>query len=238
MLLDLLRTDNYVSFNKRLAHIIGLEQSIYVNQIINIMGKAQKKNKVYKDGFIKLDRKYIFEQTTLTIEEQLKLDKSLVNIKLLEVDFDDNDLIKVDTQLLADITSNEDVSINTDLSSIIQGNTKLDTRTKNLLRCDNLSRFIDTNNSELTHSLQDWIMALIENNKPVNKTTVTKFQDDLFNYTQGKLSDALELVKIATINAYKEFSWCIKIFEKEKTIKLNNEPKEVAKEENLSSIVF
>ncbi len=234
MLLDLLRTDNYVSFNKRLAHIIGLEQSIYVNQIINIMGKAEKKDKVYENGFIKLDRQYIFEQTTISVERQLTLDKGLKDIKLLESDFEDPDLLKIDTQLLADLTSNEDVNINTDFSSILQNNKKLDTRTKNLLRLDNYSRFIDTNNIELTHALKDWIMSLLESNKPVNKNVVVKFQDDLFNYTQGKLQDALALVRIATNHAYNTFSWCTKEFVQQKKEK----PKSVAKKENLSNKVY
>ena len=234
MLLDLLRTDNYVSFNKRLAHIIGLEQSIYVNQIINIMGKAEKKDKVYENGFIRLDRQYIFEQTTITLEKQLELEKGLKEIKLLETDFEDPDLLKIDTQLLADLTSNEDVSINTDFSSILQNNKRLDTRTKNLLRLDNYSRFIDTNNIELTHALKDWIMSLLEGNKPVNKNVVIKFQDDLFNYTQGKLQDALDLVRIATNHAYNTFSWCTKEFVQQKKEK----PKSVAKKENLSDKVF
>jgi len=238
MLLDLLRTDNYVSFNKRLAHIIGLEQSIYVNQIINIMGKAEKKNKIYENGYVKLDRKYIFEQTTLTIERQLELDNSLMNIRLMVKDFEDNDLLKIDTQLLADITTNDDVKVSDNLSQIIKKNTKLDKRTKNLILVENLSKYIDTSNVELDKALREWILALIEGKKLINSATITKFQDDLFNYTQGKLVDALELVQIATANAYREFSWCVGIFEKNKATKLKNKPKEVATKENLSSKVF
>ena len=79
---------------------------------------------------------------------------------------------------------------------------------------------------------------MLEAKKLINSAIITKFQDDLFNYTQGKLVDALELVRIATINAYKEFSWCSKIFERDKVEKLKNKPKEVATEENLSSKVF
>ena len=234
MLLDLLRTDNYVSFNKRLAHIVGLEHSIYLNQIINIMGKAQKKNKVFKDGYIKLDRKYIFEQTTLTIERQLEIDNSLVNIKLLVKDFEDPDLLKIDTQLLADITSNEDVKLNSDLSKMIGKNTKLDKHTKDLILLENFSRYLDTGNEELTKALKGWILSLIENKKPVNSSIINKFQDDLFNYTQGKLKDALALVNIATLNAYREFSWCIRLYQQEKQLM----PKQVASEEKLSSKVF
>lgn len=238
MLLDLLRTDNYVSFNKRLAHIIGLEQSIYVNQIINIMGKAEKKNKVYENGYVKLDRKYIFEQTTLTIERQLELDNSLINIRLMIKDFEDNDLLKIDTKLLADITTNDDIKINDNLSQVIKKNTKLDKRTKELIIAENLSKYIDTSNDELDKALKGWILAMLEAKKLINSAIITKFQDDLFNYTQGKLIDALELVRIATVNAYKEFSWCSKIFERDRVEKLKNKPKEVATEENLSSKVF
>ena len=114
MLLDLLRTDEYVSFNKKLAHIIGLESAIYINQVINIMGKAIKKDKLVDGGYIIIDRKYIYDQTTLDEDKQLKLEEKLIKLKLIVRDVENPNQIKVDIQLLADITTNDNVKINND----------------------------------------------------------------------------------------------------------------------------
>ena len=41
MLIDLIRTDNYVSFNVQLAHIVGLHAAIYLSELLNINSKAE-----------------------------------------------------------------------------------------------------------------------------------------------------------------------------------------------------
>ncbi len=209
MLLDLLRTDNYVSYNKHLAHIIGLERAIYVNQIINIMGKAIKKNKIVNDGFIKLDRDYIFEQTTFDVDKQLSLEENLIGIEVLIRDKDNPNLVKIDTQLLANITTNEDVSINMDISKIVNKKTKSTKETKNVVIAENLSRYVNTGNLKLDLALKDWILACLNKYGNINQQLIKLFQDDLFKLSNGRIDVALKLVEIATAYSYRECKWAL-----------------------------
>ena len=58
MLLDLLSLDNYVSYNIKVAEILGLHAAIYLSELMNINDKAIRKSKT-KDNFFTVDRKYI-----------------------------------------------------------------------------------------------------------------------------------------------------------------------------------
>lgn len=239
MLLDLLRTDNYVSFNKKLAHTVGLEQAIYINQIINIMGKAIKKNKIYNDGYVKLDRKYVFEQTTLTIERQLEIENSLVATQLIIRDFDNSDMIKVDTQLLADITSCDNVEINEKISKKVIKNTKETKKQKQICIFNSLTTYVDNGDAQLDKCICDWIRTIVvDRGLPLNKEAVIKFQNDLFDYSKGELKKAIDIVNIAVTSQYKECQWAIKKYERDNIEKLHSQPKETATKEKLANIKF
>ena len=93
MLINFLSTDNYNSFNIELAHLIGLQEAIYLNELININQKAVRKNKI-EDNYFLVDRKYIESRTTLNIDEQREIDQALQTCNLIEVK--DKDYISVD----------------------------------------------------------------------------------------------------------------------------------------------
>ena len=65
MLIDLLCTDNYVSFNINIAKVMGLNYAIYISELLNISNKATAKKKLL-DGKFKVDRDYIANRTTNT----------------------------------------------------------------------------------------------------------------------------------------------------------------------------
>ena len=92
MLLDLLSMDNYVSYNIKVAEILGLHPAIYLSELMNINDKAIKKSKT-KENYFTVDRSYITRRTTLSKEEQLKIDKQLFEIGLLKPNSDCKDSI-------------------------------------------------------------------------------------------------------------------------------------------------
>ena len=71
MILDLLSSDMYVSYNVQIANKIGLEEAIYISELININRKAIQKNKI-EDGYFNIDRKYITNRTTFKLEKQIE----------------------------------------------------------------------------------------------------------------------------------------------------------------------
>lgn len=216
MFLDLLKTDNYISFNKRLAHIIGLKESIYVSQIINIMDKAQKKNKLYDNDFIKLDRNYMYEQTTLTIEEQLKIDEKLMAINLIIRDFDNPDLLKVDIELVISIVSTNDFKAIEKISNKVSANKRVDKKTKMHYVAQNLYRYVNTGNDDLNKAMYKWIDAILDTKGAVlNSVSINLFITELNQYTRGNLPLALKLVEIGTAFNYRDFTWVAKRYEQD-----------------------
>lgn len=235
MILDLLRTDNYASYNIKLSHILGLKESVYINQIINIMGKAIKKDKIIDDGFVKLDRTYIFNQTTINLEEQLKIDEQLLRIGLLVRNFDNPDLLKIDTEMLASITSCDDITKLEKLSKKVGKSTKINKETKDYYNIEKLKSYINCDNSSLVESLGGWIESIIKEKKSyLNFPIIQKFQKDLFNYSKGNLDVALDVVNLATLYGYRECSWAIALYEKNRINSKASSVKETASSERLS----
>ena len=76
MLIELLSMSNYVNFNVKLAHILGLNTAIYLSQIMDINEKAIRKDKVDKN-FFTIDRNYITSRTTIAEKEQKEIENNL-----------------------------------------------------------------------------------------------------------------------------------------------------------------
>ena len=55
MLIELLSTSNYVSYNTKLAQLLGLHASIYLSELMSINDKAIRKDKTSESSFV-LDR--------------------------------------------------------------------------------------------------------------------------------------------------------------------------------------
>ena len=82
MLIELLSYDNSLSFNIKLAHMIGLQGAVYIAILIEINSKAYRKGVLEDDYFI-VDRNWVTDKTTISEVEQLKLDQALSKLKLL-----------------------------------------------------------------------------------------------------------------------------------------------------------
>ncbi len=239
MLLDLLKTDNYIMFNKKLAHTIGLNESIYVNQLLNITGKAIQKEVVFEDGYFKLDRKYIYEQTTLTTQQQLEIDSKLMSINLLTKNFESPDLMKLNLELLANITTNENVELNEKIKESIKRDRSKEKEAKEYYVIQKLCKNIQSGDVKVDDALEGWIKALVMNKGTVilNSTIVETFKRDVFEYSKGNIDVALAVINKATVYLYRECSWAIKKYESDKSLMRNN-VKEIATRDSVGKIKF
>ena len=236
MLLDMLSSDEYINFNKKLAHILGLEDAIYVQQLLTINKKAMRKDKLVNGDFIKIDRNYIYEQTTLTIEKQIKIDINLQKHGVIEKDFDDNDLIKLDTNKLANIITSDNDTMYEELQNITTKQIRVDKNTKQNAMQSKLYNYVNTGNDSLNDSLYGWINSCVKGKGVyLNKQLVEKFQKDLYAYCKGNLEIGLEIVNIATMYSYRDCSWAIRVYERDVKEK---QPKDTATKETLLNKVF
>lgn len=224
MLLDLMNSENYISFNIELAHKVGLESAVYCAELLNIYKKAYNKKKLIDNEYIKLDRNYIYNKTSLLTEDQLRCDLNLIKINVIKKNVDNPDIIKLDIQLLASIISSDDVKLKENIKELV---TKKSPRglkeSSRQYMISELKNSIVCSNYELLTALRGWVDGVYANPKGfLSKQSIKLFQDTLNNYTQGDLDLALRIVNIATIQGYRDCQWAINSYEEDLKIKKKN----------------
>lgn len=224
MLLDILNRNDYISFNITMAKIFGLQAAIYFSELVNIYQKAVNKNKLIDSAYFKLDRKYMLNRTTISLEDQIQIDNKWMTHKLIEKYNDNPDILKLNINLFISILANEDISVLNDLSKQLNiKNKNVEKETKKQAIIKNLKDSIVCSNYELLTALRNWVDTIM--NKPngfLSKNIIVTFQKTLDTYTKGNLDLALRLVEIATIQGYKDCSWAINIYEKDLKFKDSN----------------
>lgn len=218
MLTDLLCSDNYVNFNIKLAHTIGLHSAIYINELLNISQKATKKKKLTND-FMTVDRDYIQQRTTLIPEEQITIDQKLTKIGVIEISLDSPDMIKLNIDTLTNIAIDDDAKLLgkvaklTTVKSVTTPGAKLSMRQRNIMA---LKDNIVCSNDELLQAYKDWIDGVYANPKGfLSAKAIAIFQKGVDDFAKGDLDLALKIVEIATVNGYRNVDWAINVFQKD-----------------------
>ena len=205
----------YVSYNVRLAHILDLQCSIYISELININRKAIEKDKLKEGGFFKLDRNYIETRTTLKREDQKEIDARLKSIKLISIG-ESSDLLKLNMDTLTSIMLGEKELVATVVQSAKRGRPS-----KQEIVVKALKGNIETTNQELKHAYEDWIDAVCAKQGWMTKVHVIEGEKAINTYNKEKdLDIALDILKIATLGGFRDMEWAIKDYEKK--FKSNN----------------
>lgn len=204
MLLDLLSSDNQMSFNIKLAHMISLQGAVYVSTLISINSKAFRKQ-VIQDGYFSVDRKWITYKTTLSVEEQLKLDDALSKLNIIIVDKDNCDKLKLDINILANYVTEETIS-EKDVKQIVCKNLNSPNSAMEV-QLVKLKKYITTTNSELRDAYSRWIETILRKYGWMSAQAVIKGQSVVDKFANHNLDKALELIHIADINGYRDMSW-------------------------------
>lgn len=208
MLFELLATDMYISYNIKLAKIIGVLPAIYMSELININRKAIEKNKLKDNNYFKINREYIEERTTITKADQKDLDITLNSINLISIG-ETSDLLKVNMDVLTSLILGEQKIV----TDITQPKQKRATKQEMVIRA--LRANIETTNPELKQSYEDWIDSVCAKQGWMTKIHVVEGQKVLNEYNKDKDLDlALTILKIATLGGYRDINWAINEFEK------------------------
>lgn len=242
MLTELFSTNNYISFNIKVAEVLGLHTAIYVSELININNKALHKNKINEAGYFKVDRKYITSRTTLPADEQKQIEDKLVEIQILQIDPNDRDAFKIDINNLANIAISDDVKFLKDVSKIT-ANAKQPKKTKRQSYIEVLKDCAAHENAELNQAYMDWVDGVYANPKGfLSPKSVKVFKETVDNFAQGNLDLALKIIDIATINGYRDATWAINVFNRDFAAEFNRKyrmnPPATQKKQKLSDEVF
>lgn len=214
MFIDLLNTENYVQFNVKTANIFGLHTAIYLQLLLSVFEKAQRKNKLI-DGYVKLDRSYVTSLTTLSANEQMSIDKQLIQSKVIEK-LDDN-LIKLDVDMYASLISDDDVARVKKLASSVKTKDEQKVAKKAKL-IENLKKHIQCSNTKVYVALSNWIDAIMSI-RALSAQAVDIFQDKLYEYTKGDADMAVAIINIAIAQCWAECDWAINSYIKNNKMK-------------------
>lgn len=207
MLFDLISMDMYGNYNIKLAHLIGLKEAIYVSELLNINRKALQKNKL-KEGFFTIDRKYITQRTTLSVEEQVQIEERLKSMMLISKGTDLN-LLCVNTDKLTGLILEENEKIVDAIT--VAGGRKMSKREAIAAA---LKTNIQTSNQELISAYAEWIDAILTKFGWMSKKAVMEGQARVDEYSQKDLDVALKILEIATLNGYRDINFAINSFER------------------------
>lgn len=207
MLIELLSTSNYVSFNVNLAELLGLHAAIYVSELMNINDKAIRKEKMNESSFL-LDREYVTKRTTLSIKEQLDIEKNLIKLGIIEKPTEDENCVILNITTLTTLL----MSTDEDLISNVKKLTKIKNKSKET-KADAIKKTLKTNivttNGELIEAYSDWIDAVYAKQGWMSKKAVVVAQSVVDEFSKRDLDVAIRLINIATIHGYVDMTWAV-----------------------------
>lgn len=204
MLVDALSLGSYILVNAKLANLIGLHESIYVAEILDIDRRAENKKCLDSDGYFVLDRTYMTARTTFNEDTQKSVEDSLVAHGVLETK--SGNKIKVNVNAITTLLMSDGEELQTTLKTTAMQSRK----TKKQSICDGLKKYIRSTNVELRTAYNAWIDTVAY--KGINQQTVTYTQDRIDSFTSKNLDMALEILNIATANEYKNIEYAIKVY--------------------------
>ena len=207
MLVELLSTSNYVQFNIRLAHIIGLEPAIYINELLSINEKAIRKATL-KGCMMKLDRDYIYSRTTISIDKQIEIELKLSKIGLIIKPDDEPNMTAVDISMLTGLIMAEDE----ELIKSVQKLAKVKGASKSAKRQAITARMKDSitvENEELRVAYFEWIDAAVAKTGWLSNKAIKLAQTLVDEFANHNLDVALKVIEIAAVNGYKDMQWAI-----------------------------
>ena len=240
MLIELLSTSNYVSYNVKLADILGLHAAIYVSELMNINDKAIRKDRMTESSF-SLNREYIKKRTTLSLEEQFEIESNLIKLGIVEKPTDDVNSIVLNINVLTTLLMSTDNELLENVEKLVKLKNKKSKATKADAIRQNLKTNIVTTNMELIEAYSDWIDAVYAKQGWMSKKAVTLGQSVVDNFSKRDLDVALAVISIAAMHGYVDMQWAINKYSEQYKVKreINYLPKltNVAPVE-LSSEVF
>ena len=208
MLINLVSTGSYGSYNIQLANMLGLETAVYLNELLDINYKAIRKN-VLSDCFFTLDRDYIKNVTTLDSETQIAIDEKLMELGILKKKENSVDSISIDPMVLVALMQSEDDDLKKSIEKLAKIKTK---KSKTESLSTNLKRFVNSGNNMIDDLLKQWVEEVVIKLGRFNKIGVLDGQEKVIKFAEGSIQKAAEVIKIATINGYKDMDWAINTY--------------------------
>ena len=200
MLFNCLSEKGFQSYNVELAHKIGVTNAIYFNILIDLYYfSKQQKNEIINEEYIWVDREYITSRSTFSIEEQLNCESVLIANKLVELS-EDKKTLKINWANY--------IGCNFNTTSTIMPEKKKTKRSNPTGALYGVIKQIDYNYpGNIKAALEDWLNTVFDKYGYVNKNMLLNAQKLLSPIIYTEINKAMEIINIATIQAYRDMIW-------------------------------
>lgn len=239
MLIDMLSTSNQVSFNIKLAELLGLHASIYISELMNIYVKADKKGKL-EDNHFKLVRSYMTSRTTLDETEQVEIEDYLLKLGIVEKGAEPDSISLNITNLTAIMMSPDEQLIDKAKKKRKRA-TSAEKATKDEKIKANLKANLIVQNPELREAYEGWIDAVYDKQGWMSVKCVVVAEKTVDSFSNRNLDVALKLLEIASVHGYRDIQWAISKYNQEFKFSYSTTPevrKVATRNTQLSSEVF
>ncbi len=239
LLIDMMSTSNYVSYNIKLAELLGLHTAIYISELMNIHIKALHKDKM-ADNHFRLVRPYMTSRTTIDEKEQLEIEDYLMRLGILEKG-DDNDVMSLNINNLTAIMMSPDEQLIDKVKKKRKRASSSTRATKDESIKNNLKSNLKVQNQELRDAYEGWIDAIYAKQGWMSVKCVTVAEATVDSFSNRNLDVALKIIEIASIHGYRDMQWAINKYNQEFKISYSTSPevrRVVTNNSQLSSEVF
>lgn len=210
MLIDLLSPTEYGQFNRKLAHILGLKESIFLSELMSVCVNSRS-----EDCSVVLTTNVmekIFNRTTLCQDEQKEFVKKFVEMGLVKREGQKTVVLpeSITSLVMAD---NEKLEKALKLFKEKKEESAAKPTKEEVIR-DNLRGYINYGDCEvLRDAYYDWIDSVIAKDGFMTKVAVESAQKTINTYPHINLQVALEILRIASVNGWRDINWAIKSYE-------------------------
>lgn len=192
----------YGSFNIKLAQLLGLKEAVYVQCITQLCYDGNVTS-------IDIDREYITCRTTLTVEEQLTIDKELIKLNLIKKK---DDIITIDFDKLTSFISQSSLNTLPDVVSDIKSMNTSKRATKEEVQRRNAMKNISTTNPELRDAYSLWIEAVLTRYGKITNGSVIQAEKAIDSFANHNLDVAISVLQFASIKGYDNMELNIQLY--------------------------
>ena len=239
MLIEMLSTSNYVSYNIKLAELLGLHTAIYISELMNIHVKAYNKDKLDNDHF-RLVRSYMTARTTIDEAEQLEIEDYLIKLGVLEKG-EESDVMSLNINNLTAIIMSPDEQLIDKAKKKRKRTPSATKATKDDKIKANLKSNLKVQNAELREAYECWIDTIYDKQGWMSVKCVTVAETTIDQFSNRNLDVALKLLEIASVHGYRDITWAINKYNQEFRVSYSTSPevrKVVTNNSQLSEEVF
>lgn len=232
-------TSNYVSYNIKLAELLGLHTAIYISELMNIHVKAYNKDKLDNDHF-RLVRSYMTARTTIDEAEQLDIEEYLIKLGILEKG-EESDVMSLNITNLTAIMMSPDEQLIDKAKKRRKRATSATKATKDDKIKSNLKGNLRVQNPELREAYEGWIDTIYDKQGWMSVKCVTVAETTIDSFSNRNLDVALKLLEIASVHGYRDIQWAINKYNQEFKVSYSTSPevrKVVTNNSQLSEEVF